>query len=133
MKKLLLIALFILANTSYSQFSNKGCGWEFRSKSNVNVNLNTEEKTWRYGNIELHYNETCEKSLRICYVNKVNEYYNSVSERYVGTNITIDGNVYYLYEFREQINRESITLQIIYSNPPVIRIHYQNNYIEFHE
>lgn len=133
MKKLLLIALFILSNTSYSQFSNKGCGWEFRSKSNVTVNIFTKIPTQRYGNVELYYNETCEKFLRVCYVNGSNDYYYPVSESPKTISRTLDGDIYYTYILMDYITKESIKLQIIYSNPPIIRIHYRDDYIEFHE
>jgi hypothetical protein len=133
MKKLLLIALVILANTGYSQFSNKGCGWEFKSKNNASVDLITKQSTWRKGSIELYYNETCEKYFRICYVNGSNEYYYPVSESPVTTSRTIEGDVYYSYRLIDYITKEYVTLQIIYSNPPVIRLHYRSDYIEFHE
>lgn len=133
MKKLLLIALVILANTSYSQFSNRGCGWEFRSKNNASVSLMTKEVTWRRGSIELYYNETCEKFLRVCYADGSNEYYYPVSESPVTTSRTLDGDTYNSYKLRDYITKESITLQIIYSNPPLIRFHYRDAYIEYHE
>jgi hypothetical protein len=133
MKKLLLAALLILANISYSQFANKGCGWEFRSTRNALVHMGSRQGTWRSGSIELYYNETCEKFLRICYVNGSNEYYYPVSESPVNTDRTLGGDTYYIYSLRDYITKESIKLQIIYSNPPVIRVHYKDAYIEYYE
>ena len=133
MKKLLLIALVILANTSYSQFSNKGCGWEFRSKNNASVSSITKEVIWRKGSIELYYNETCEKFLRLCYVDGSNDYYYPISESPMTNNKTNDGANYYTYRLRNSVTKDFITLQIIYYNPPIIRIHYKDDYIEFHE
>jgi hypothetical protein len=133
MKKLLLAALLILANTGYSQFSNRGCGWEFRSTRNAFVNTETRQSAWRSGRIELYYNETCEKFLRICYVNGSNEYYYAVTESPVSSSRTLDGDLYYTYNLRDYSTKELIKLQIIYSNPPIVRVHYKDAYIEYHE
>ena len=87
----------------------------------------------RKGSIELYYNETCEKFLRLCYVNGSNDYYYPVSESPMTNNKTNDGADYYTYRLRNSITKDFITLQIIYYNPPINRIHYKDDYIEFHE
>jgi len=132
MKKLLLIVLVILANVSYSQFSNKGCGWKYQSTQNVTYYTDGRPKEYRNGNIELYYNETCEKFLRICYVNGSNEYYYPTSESPIVTDRTVGGYVYNLYNLKDYVTNQVINLQIIYSTPAVIRIHYSDGYVEFY-
>lgn len=144
-RKLLLVTLIILTNTCYSQFLTKGCGWEFRSKNNISFHSITKKRTWNRGNIELYYNETCERSLKICYIKGSKqesyhfqdigliEYYIPVNESPVTADRIVNGVGYNTYKLREHTTKEPITLQIIYSNPPVIKVQYQNDYIEFYE
>jgi hypothetical protein len=132
MKKLLLLTFIILTNISYSQFANKGCGWEYKSTQNVTYFTDGRPKLYRNGNVELYYNETCENYLRICYVDGSNEYYYPTKESPVVTDKTIGGYVYNLYKLKQYVTKEVIYLQIIYSNPAVIRIHYGDGYNEFY-
>jgi hypothetical protein len=51
----------------------------------------------------------------------------------VSSSRTLDGDLYYTYNLRDYSTKELIKLQIIYSNPPIVRVHYKDAYIEYHE
>ncbi len=135
MKKLtlLLIATLVLCLSSYAQMESKGCGWVFRSTKNVLYTKSDDYKRRATGNIEIYYDETCEKYLRICYVNGKNEYYYPASEKPIKRGATGGGEEYNLYKLRDARTKEVVYLQIIKGEfDTTIRLHYSDGYAEFY-
>ena len=124
--------LLTLSLTSYSQIESKDCGWVYKSTQNVTYYTDNRPKNHRTGNIELYYNQTCENYLRICYVDGSNEFYYPVSENSIQSSETKGGYPYNLYRLKDFQTNKSVLLQIIYSNPTVIRLHYGDGYVEFY-